>query len=181
MSQNTLQIEIKKIILSNLQQSGQSIHTIIEDILNNLMLLSASEATNDSVLCTAAEYIFAYLQLGFSYLNHRELFDSVLSTAGCDREQIAALQTQNKQITLNKTQLHSLLGKWPASPHNSHNVTDAVNDILYRVQHNDYGTYYYYTAKKDGNYTALYQLTISADYILFCDVIHNNYYQLIKN
>lgn len=180
MNKNKYNIELKKVLLTNLLQYEPSIHTIIIDIINNLLELSESKVTGNSMLNLAAEYILAYLQLGFSYLEHQTLFDSVLKSAGWDPVQISALHNKNKPIPLNKAQLRSIMGRWPASPHNSHNITDAINDIILRVNNNYYGTFFYYTAKKDGEYTALYQLTISPEHTLFFDVYRNNYYQLMK-
>ena len=72
------------------------------------------------------------------------------------------------------------MGRWPASPHNSHSITEAIDDIIYQVTHRCLGTYFYYTAKKDGEYTALYQLTVTQEYNLFFDSFQNRYYQLVK-
>lgn len=85
-----------------------------------------------------------------------------------------------KKIPLNKTQLRTIMGRWPASPHNSHSITEAIDDIIYQVTHRCLGTYFYYTAKKDGEYTALYQLTVTPEYNLFFDSFQNRYYQLVK-
>lgn len=180
MNSQNLNIEIKKATLIHLQHAGESLDFIIEELLNNFLSFYECNINQTASITQAVEYIQAYLQLGFSYLNHKTLFDSVLDKAGWNPAQIGELQTKNKVILLNKTQLRSIIGRWPASPYNSHTITEAINDIITHVKNNHHGTFYYYTAKKDGIYTALYQLVISSEYALFHDVCHNIYYQLVK-
>lgn len=179
MDTKSFNIELKKIILAHLQHSAP-IHTIIEELLDNLLTLSMSAHAKDDALNTASEYILAYLQIGFSYLEHRVIFDTVLTQAGYNTEQISELQAKNKVILLNRPQLRSIIGRWPASPYNSHTITEAIDDIIVKATNDNYGTYHYFTARKGGKYTALYQLTVSPGYILFCDVLCNRYYQLLK-
>ena len=60
---------------------------------------------------------------------------------------------------------------------------DAYEQVLAMVrvlENNDLGEYNYYTAKKDGSYTALYRLAISADSAILNDVFNNKFYRLIK-
>ena len=179
MDSKSFNIELKKIILANLQHTA-SIHTLMEELMDNLLTLSRSEHAKNVALTTASEYILAYLQLGFSYLEHRVVFDTVLTQAGYSTEQISELKANNKVILLTRPQLRSIIGRWPASPYNSHTITDAIDDIINKSTNDHYGTYHYFTARKGGKYTALYQLTVSPGYILFCDVLSNRYYQLLK-
>lgn len=180
MNTQILPFELKKIILLHLQNSEVSIHKVIQNILNELLFLAESPSQRASALTAAADYILAYLDLGFSYLDHQVLFDSTLKQTGWNEQQICALHTRNAQIALNKAQLRTIMGRWPASPHNSHSITEVLDDIIYQVTHKCLGTYFYYTAKKDGEYTALYQLTVTPEYNLFFDSFQNRYYQLIE-
>lgn len=180
MEKNNFEIEIKKVLLSGLQNPDHSMNHIIIDILQNLLLLHNKSLSELSYITAAAQYVLAYLQLGFSYLEHKELFDSVLRTAGFPEEHIAKLQMSNPIIIANKHQLRSIIGRWPVSPYNSHTITSAIHDIICHVKNRDLGTYDYYTAKKDGTFTALYQLTISTDNILFHDIFMNRFYNLTE-
>ncbi|MFR5631475.1 MAG: hypothetical protein ACLUFH_00570 [Monoglobales bacterium] len=181
MNQHIDEIKIKKIILSGLQTSGFQFHEEIDKVLNGLLQISnvyPGKELKQDVLLTASQYIFAYLQLGFSYLEHKNLFDSILTDMGYSVKEITALQKTNAPIIINKAQVRSLLGRWPASPNNSHTVVKAVEEIMQHISNKEYGTYQYYTAKKDGIYTALYQLNISPDSNIFHDVFRNRYYTL---
>lgn len=177
---NNLDIEIKKIILSGLQTSSYPISKAIENIIQELQRLSNANHAETIYISSAVQYIHAYVQLGFSYLEHKDLFDIVLGKAGFSIKYISYLQKANPVIRLNKSKVRSLIGRWPASAYNSHTVSEAVDDIISHASKGDIGVYKYYTSKKDGTYTALYQLTISSDYILFHDVFQNKYYRLMK-
>jgi hypothetical protein len=40
------------------------------------------------------------------------------------------------------------MGRWTASPYNSHTITSAVDDIFSHVLREETGSYQYYTTKK---------------------------------
>ena len=174
-----LDVAVKKILLSGISDINLPLSTIIEIIINELLTITASQYTN-YFYEKAAEYIFAYLELGGSYFCHKNLFDYVLQNAGISPAEISYLHTKNPPVILKKGRVRSIIGKWPASPYNSHTISDAIDDIITRSLNQEYGTYQYYTAKKDGTYTALYLLYVSPDTILFLDVFRNRFYQLIK-
>lgn len=176
----TNSIKIKKIILSGLQTSGYPFHKEMDKILHGLLMLNFNAELEESAILTASQYILAYLQLGFSYLEHKNLFDSILSAANYTAAEISILQKGNTPIIINKLQIRSLFGRWSASPYNSHTIVSAVNEIIRHTFEQEYGVYQYYTAKKDGTYTALYELTVSTDYIIFHNIFQNRYYSLIK-
>lgn len=172
-------IDIKKVILSSLQNSDHPLTNIIEEILNSFNLLY-DLSPSKNLMETAAQYIIAYLDMGFSYLEHKSLFDSTLQKAGFSPLDIDKMQHQNSIVILNKSQLRLIIGRWPISSNNSHTISAAINDIIKHVENNELGTYKYYTAKKAGSYTALYLLTVSLNYALFHDVLNNKFYQLVK-
>ncbi len=178
MEQPIPDIEIKKAVLSGLHRS-HPLPKIIEKILNNLMFLHETQPNQTLFLETARQYILAYLQLGFSYLEHQELFDFILQKAGTPAAEISNLRRLNPPVTANKSQIRSLIGRWPSSPNNSHSITTAIDDIIFHVKNNDYGSYQYYTAKKEGLYTSRYELTITPDCTIFHDVLQNRYYRLL--
>ena len=180
MNRNNLNIEIKQIILIHLQNAGYSIHRIMPEILTVLTDTGTLVSCRETAALIASEYILAYLQLGFSYMEHQDLFDAILQNAGWNFDQITYLHRENEQVPLNRSRLRSIIGRWPSSPHNSHTISAAIDDIIFRVTDGTPGVYQYYTAKKDGTFTALYQLIIDPDYSLFHDVFHNKYFQLMK-
>lgn len=172
-------IKIKKILISGIVDINHPLPIIIESIINEL-LNQAALTSSIFYYQKAAEFILAYLAIGGSYLPHKTLFDLVLTKAGFSSDQIHNMQAKNPVIPIKKTAIRSLIGKWPASIYNSHTINDALKSILTHALKNEYGTYQYYTAKKDGTYTALYLLYVSQNQVLFHDVINNKFYQLVK-
>ena len=177
---NSLEIETKKIWLLAMQKSGYSIHSVISQLLEPFHDLGVDETLLNKLSSNIAEYIFAYLDLGFSYLNHKCLFDKILMQAGYSKKELELLQTKNRNISINKAKIRSLIGRWPASPHNSHTITEAINEIISLSTAHKNGTYYFYTAKKDGSYTALYKLIITPEITIFQDVVQNLFYNLVE-
>lgn len=175
---DSLEIQTKKVLLAGLYSKNPS-NPSIKKLINDLLFLSKASLSN-TYISEAAQYVIAHLQLGFGYLEHKELFDYVLLESGMPVDYIAELQKLNPYIILNKDRLRSIIRRWPASSYNSHTITSAINEIISHVENNDLGTYNYYTAKKDGTCTALYSLTINADCAIFNDVFNNKFYRLIK-
>lgn len=179
MTTNKNSIEIKKVLLGALYNNYSKHQNIISEII--LQLNHFDNTSSIDYAMEAAEYVLAYIQLGFSYLEHKVLFDTTLQNAGFSERVISNLQKKNTIISLNKDQLRILIGRWPASPHNSHTIHAAIHDIIQHVEKNEEGCFQYYTAKKDGCYTALYTLTITENSAIFNDVFKNKFYSLIKN
>lgn len=179
MNNYNYRIEIKKLVLADLMKTGIPPSVIIQELLQNFLLISDINANAD-IYTNATEYLLAYLQMGFSYLENKELFDKILYRTGWSTSQITTLQKNNYVIYLNKAQIRSILGRWPASRYNSHTITEVIDNIIYNVNNDNIGNYEYFTAKKDGSLTAFYRLTIFPEYYLFHDVTKNKFYRLIK-
>ena len=178
MEQKRFDVETKRVLLAGLQQSGYSLEEALPEILEELRQLGSSSSSQALYAKTAAQFILAYLELGFSYLRHRELFDPILEWAGLDNPSVSAFWRCNPFIPLKKNPVRSMFRRWPASSRNSHTIIQAVEDVLRRVSSRDIGCYQYYTARMDGTFTSLYQLNVYEDYAIFHDVMENRYYTL---
>lgn len=178
MEQKRFDVETKRVLLAGLQQSGYSLEEALPEILEELRQLGSSSSSQALYAKTAAQFILAYLELGFSYLRHRELFDPILEWAGLDNLSVSAFWRCNPFIPLKKNPVRSMFRRWPASSRNSHTIIQAVEDVLRRVSSRDIGCYQYYTARWDGTFTSLYQLNVYEDYAIFHDVMENRYYTL---
>ena len=179
MRYDSLDIEVKMVLLTNMARSRYGIHHLIDNIINGFLSLAEVSSDTESTMKEAAEYIYAYTYMGFSYQEHKQLFDIVLKKAGCSISEIDEMNAKNSIVVANKSQVRSIIGQWRASPYNSHTIKDTVNEIVYNVLHDCCGTYKYYTERKTG-YKAYYVLTISKDYALFHDVNRNRFYRIIK-
>jgi hypothetical protein len=73
---------------------------------------------------------------------------------------------------LNKSQVRSLIGKWPASPHQKMKIDEVVNDIISKIKNKENGIFYYKCAVTEN----LYELVISTKEIFFHDVARGIFY-----
>lgn len=180
MNQKDINIELKKVVLMGLQQSGYSLTNVIQELVNNFFEIENMVLPEKAMKEQVKDYVLAYLEMGYSYLEHYQLFDYVFENCGWKYDEILSLRKKNKRVIVNKEQIRLLLGKWPASKHNSHTIIEAIDDIMLKIERNSKGTYYYYSITKSGTYTAFCQLSIFDEYILFWDIIRNKYYHLVK-
>lgn len=171
------QIQIKTFILSGLPTGAISL--TIKSILEESITLTSFSKYGEQILLSAAEYILAYLDLGFSYLDHKDLFDRILSAVGYSEDELLTLSKQNHEIPYNKAQIDNLLGRWPKSAHNSHTKAQAVDEIMGLVDTMVPGEYWFYTAKKDGTYSSFFILQIFDDCAIIHDVNNNTFHRFI--
>lgn len=125
---------------------------------------------------TAIFHIQAYLEMGFPYDEGRELFDLVIEGTGSTRE----LKFPNKfyaakMIKLNKTQVRSMIKKWPPSPQQI-KIDEVVDDIILKVRKKENGIFYYKcVATKE-----IYELVISEKEIFFHDMQRGIFYSFLE-
>ena len=119
---------------------------------------------NMNYLETAILQIQAYLELGFVYDNAKSQFDQVLEKMGTTRE-----------IKLNKTQVRSMIKKWPASSKQNMKIDEVVEDIIKKVKAHDTGIYYYQSAIPD----ELYELVINEKESFFHDLQRGVFYTFL--
>lgn len=171
-------IAIKSLILSGLPTGAVSptIKSIIQESIN----LKSVSHNHEQIMRSASEYILAYLDLGFSYRDHKELFDSVLSSVGYSDDKLCALSKRNHEIPNNKAQIENLLGRWPKSAYNSHTKAQAVNEIIKLVDTMTPGDYWFYTSKNKATYSTLFILQIFDDCAVIHDVRSNTFHRLVK-
>lgn len=121
----------------------------------------------------AVLYIQAYLEMGFSYEDNSEIFNTILEQLGTTREmEFSKRFFMSKKIKLNKTQVRSMIKKWPASPHQKMKINEVVTDIIDKIKIREIGIFYYECAvTKD-----VYELVISSHEIFFHDMMRGVFY-----
>ena len=131
---------------------------------------------NMNYLETAILQIQAYLELGFVYDNAKSQFDQVLEKMGTTREiQFPKRFYVSKQIKLNKTQVRSMIKKWPASSKQNMKIDEVVEDIIKKVKAHDTGIYYYPSAIPN----ELYELVINEKESFFHDLQRGVFYTFL--
>lgn len=113
--ENRLYIEAIKLAAGNVQYKNISVKdTMIKAVEQ---LYRYYEITMDEgYLETAFFHIQAYLEMGFPYEEREEVFDNILKNLGKRRElEFPKKFYCAKKVKLNKTQVRSMLGRWPTS------------------------------------------------------------------
>lgn len=172
------QIKIKALILSGLPVG--SIPRVINTIAEACIELNGISHNQEPFMQCAAEYILAYLDLGFSYLEHKELFNRVLTAAGYTESDLRELSKRNRELPLNKSRIENLLGRWTRSSQNSHSKPQAVAEIMRLVEEMIPGDYQFYSARREGEYCAMFVLHIEDGDAVLHDVVGNKFYRLVR-
>ena len=113
--ENRLYIEAIKLAAGSVQYKNISVKdTMIKAVEQ---LYRYYEITMDEgYLETAFFHIQAYLEMGFPYEEREEVFDNILKNLGKRRElEFPKKFYCAKKVKLNKTQVRSMLGRWPTS------------------------------------------------------------------
>lgn len=133
--------------------------------------------SNDiNYLETAMLHIQAYLEMGFPYENGKNLYDNILEKLGTTKElEFPKRFYVSKTIKLNKTQVKSMIKKWPTSPHQEWKIDEIVEDIMEKVKNKKIGIYYYKCAVTND----VYELVINEIEMFFHDIRRGIFYTFV--
>ena len=176
---NGVEVQTIKLVLSGTESTGISSKQVL---LNCIVYLTEKyrESREFSYLEKAVWHMYAYLELGFSYADGEEIFQTVLDFLCLTREEVFPIQYFGKKVALNKSAIRKILGKWNPKLH-SMKVSEAVNDILGNIKNKNTGTYIYHSGKiisKSDNenlWEKTFKLYIQEDAILY-DVNKKEHY-----
>ena len=165
-------IEAIKLAAGSVQYKNLSVKATIIEAASQLYQYYNSRR-NIKSLDVAILHIQAYVEMGFAYEEGREIFDKILKAVGMTKEmKFPKKYYVSKKIRLNKTQVRTMIRKWPASPRQTMKITEVVDDIITKVKSRDIGIYYYKCAvTKD-----MYELVINNDEIFFHDLRRRIFY-----
>lgn len=165
-------IDAIKFAAGSLQYKNISVKQTFSDVVSQLYWYYKNLDEKD-YLRVAVLHIQAYLEMGFSYEDNLELFNEILKQLGTTRElKFPKKFYASKKIKLNKSQVRSMIGKWPASPHQKMKIDEVVNDIISKIKNKENGIFYYKCAVTEN----LYELVISTKEIFFHDVARGIFY-----
>lgn len=173
--EDSLYIEAIKLAAGSVQYKNLSVQDTFIGAVSQLYQYYQN-SQNIKYLETALLHIQAYLEMGFSYEQGKAIFDAVLKGLGTTRKMEFPRKFYSaKQIKLNKTQVKSMIKKWPASPRQSMKIDEVTADIIKKVQQKDIGIFYYRCAVTED----LYELVISDKESFFHDVRRGIFYTFI--
>lgn len=168
-------IEAIKLAAGSVQYKGLSVEETMIGAVNELYKYY-QYTQNINYLETAILQIQAYLELGFIYDHAKHQFNPVLEKMGTTREtQFPKRFYRSKQIKLNKSQVRSMIKKWPASSQQRMKIDDVVEDIIEKVKKHKEGIYYYQSAVPD----ELYELVINEREAFFHDLQRGVFYTFL--
>lgn len=175
MNENMQYIEAIKLAAGGVQYKDLSVKSTL--IAAVQQLYGYYETSDDiNYLEVAVLYIQAYLEMGFPYEGGKEIFDMILEKLGTNKElKFPQKFYVAKQIKLNKSQIRSMIRKWPGSPHQKYKLEEVVEDILVKVKNHIIGiSHYQCEVTKD-----LYELVINENETFFHDLRRGIFYTFI--
>lgn len=173
--EESLYIEAIKLAAGSVQYKNLSIKKTFVDAVTQLYQYYVNSG-NVKYLETAILHIQAYLEMGFSYEDGKAIYDVVLEKFGTTKElKFPRKFYVAKKIKLNKTQIKSMIKKWPASPHQTMKIDEVVADIMEKIEKKETGIFYYKCAVTED----MYELVISEKETFFHDLRRGLFYTFV--
>ncbi len=180
-SQSAFFLPAAKLLYQTLPQNPSTLALANQSILSGF--LQAYEESNDAVfLQTALAHVQAYFELISAFPDNPAQTSSSLLLRLSELLQLTPEELLTPVIhTLPRihptaNRLNSILGRWPASPYNSHKKSDAVRDILSRIQGHIIGNTYYKAVPSKGGQVKEFKLIIDSKQTLLYDCLQFKIY-----
>lgn len=168
-------IEAIKLAVGSVQYKNLSVKETFFETIERLNFYYEN-TKNKKYLEVALLHMQAYLEMGFPYEIGKELFDATLDKMGTKREdEFSKTFYSSKAIRINKSQVRSMIKKWPASPQQTMKIEEVVSDIMNKVSNRKLGIYYYECAVTKDRY----ELTISEKEMFFHDLRRGIFYTFL--
>jgi len=127
----------------------------------------------ENYLQVAMLHIQAYLEMGFTYESGSSIFDNILSSLDTSKEEAFPQKYYaSKTIKVNKTQIRSMIRRWPASGKQKMKLDEVVADIISKISAKEKGIFHYKCeVTKD-----IYELVINEAEMFFHDLARGLFY-----
>lgn len=173
--ENRLYIEAIKLAAGSVQYKNISVKDTMIKAVEQLYRYYEI-AMDEGYLETAFFHIQAYLEMGFPYEEREEVFDNILKNLGKRRElEFPKKFYCAKKVKLNKTQVRSMLGRWPTSSRQGTKVQEVVEDIIRKVENREEGVWYYKCEMTED----MYELVIGEQNMFFHDLRRCIFYTFV--
>lgn len=173
--------EAVKLLLSVLPYKNISIIKFMLTLLSHLSKMFNLTQDQD-FLEIGYLYILAFINLGFNYSDIESEANDILHDLKISIHDIFIKDVlYSSKIPLTKTSIKRLLGRWPASPHNSHTKENAIKDIIAKVNEGKEGiTIYYNSSTLEKTNALYYELIITTENIYFHDINKEKYHIIMR-
>lgn len=149
-------------------------YTLVQSVQHSLEYYE--KEPKQEYLVSALLQIQSYLEMGFDYRAHTDLFDDVLKKCNLTRQQVFTKWFYGaKKVKLNKNQVRGMIRKWSGSPKNTMQITQVVADIIEKVKRGEEGVHYYVN-HVSGMEPDIYELVIQEGESYFHDLKWERYY-----
>lgn len=159
---NLEEVSLNKKKMRDLVTEGFSVAEWVMQEIDILLL--HHETTEDAhYLETAFHIMQAYMELGFCYEDNQQGFDKLLQQMGSCREvEFPRMLFPAKRISLNKSRLKIVIGKWISQKQNKMTAPELYADIIQKVNSHQEGIYIYDCRAAKYNYTNRVKLFVGS-------------------
>lgn len=158
-----MEIEAIKLSVEMLSHTGLSLNnTFVMSIQYLLKYYNLSNDKGKGYLVQAAIQIQAYMELGFIYEDHSMLFDEVARALGTTKKEMYPKEYyHSKKVSLTKSSVRSMLGRWPSTKNRTTSINQIVDEIIEKVKLKEKGIYRYEcTHSTKSQIKSMYELVI---------------------
>ncbi len=168
-------VEAIKVAAGSVQYKNLSVKNTLIGAVDQL-LYYYQNSEDKKYAETAVLHIQAYLEMGFSYDEGKEIFDGILEILETSREnKFPQKFYAPKIVKLNKSQVRNMIQRWPASSKQTIKINDLVEEIIHKVRNQENGIYYYKCAVTDD----MYELVVGEDEVFFHDLRRGIFYTFV--
>ena len=127
----------------------------------------------ENYLHVALLHIQAYMEMGFTYESGSDVFDKILNCLDTSKEEAFPQKYySSKRVKVNKSQIKSMIRRWPASGNQTMRLDEVVEDIIHKVKSQEKGIFHYKCeVTKD-----IYELVINETEMFFHDLARGMFY-----
>ena len=159
-------VEAIKLAAGSVQYKSLSVTDTLKYAINQLHEYYCY-TQRKNYLHVALLQIQAYLEMGFSYESGSDIFDKILDCLDTSKEEAFPQKFYtSKEVKVNKSQIKSMIRRWPTSRKQSMRLDEVVADIINKVKSKEKGIFHYKCAvTKD-----IYELVINETEMFFHDL-----------
>ena len=117
--------------------------------------------------------IWVYLESGFLYSRHEELFNEILNFSELSKECFfSGIDICSRKVKLTRTQIRSMIRRWTSSKYHTMPIQEVIEDIIEKVSSHRVGVYTFHSlvSSKSRYADDMYELVITDEESYFYDV-----------
>lgn len=171
-NENQYYVEAIKLAAGSVQYKTLSVTDTLKSAISQLYEYYCY-TKRENYLHVALLHIQAYMEMGFTYESGSDIFDKILSCLDtCKEEAFPQKFYTSKKVKVNKSQIKSMIRRWPASGKQNMRLDEVVEDIIHKVKSKKKGIFHY----KCEVTRDIYELVINDEEMFFHDLVRGVFY-----